>query len=148
MTEERASALANRIALLEPIKLKSATGEFKDACIITASEGERDEIVAALRAASRPQEPVAWPFLSSLEKTAKIMRRAHDGGGDRLMSIWTEDVQAVEEAVLALTGEELKPAEMVCPKCGAPDDAIACGDLKCPGAAIPKVSFKSAEGKP
>lgn len=40
-------------------------------------------------------EPVA--FLNCLKKTARIMRVTHDKGGERLMSIWEEDVQAVEE---------------------------------------------------
>lgn len=42
-------------------------------------------------------------FLKSLQRTAKIMRSAHDKGGDRLMSIWLEDLQAVEEAVELLS---------------------------------------------
>lgn len=50
------------------------------------------------------------PYLSSLERTARIMRSAHDQGGDRLMSIWTEDVQAVEEAAKDLRALSQAPA--------------------------------------
>jgi hypothetical protein len=51
-------------------------------------------------------------FLDSLKRTAKVMRTAHDSGGNRWMSIWTEDVQAVEEAVTALESPQVvAPAE-------------------------------------
>lgn len=54
---------------------------------------QRDHIDAEPAQRERPA------FLNSLKKTAKVMRSAHDKGGDRLMSIWTEDVQGVEEAI-------------------------------------------------
>lgn len=43
-------ALASRIALQAPVKMKSATGDFKDKCVVALTEIERDAIVTALRA--------------------------------------------------------------------------------------------------
>lgn len=45
----------------------------------------------------------AYPFLAALSTTLKTMKSAHDNGGERLMSIWLDDVQAVEAAILSLT---------------------------------------------
>lgn len=47
-------ALANRLELARPVKMKSSTGEFKDKCVVALTESERDAIVAALRASAIP----------------------------------------------------------------------------------------------
>jgi hypothetical protein len=41
-------------------------------------------------------------FLPALKRTAEIMRKAHDAGGNRWMSIWQEDLKAVEDAISLL----------------------------------------------
>jgi hypothetical protein len=50
-------------------------------------------------AAQARQEP---PFMAALLTTLNVMKSAHNRGSDRLMSIWEEDVRAVEAAVEAL----------------------------------------------
>lgn len=45
---------------------------------------------------------------------------------------------AEEERRAFPVSRPLAPQEMVCPLCGAPDDALACDNLKCPGTAIPR----------
>jgi hypothetical protein len=65
--------------------------------------GAADEIERLRNVAQGVTEP---PFLESLRKTAKVMKKAHDAGGDRSMSIWQEDLQAVEEAIAALSSAQ------------------------------------------
>jgi hypothetical protein len=38
--------------------------------------------------------------------------------------------------------------ELVCPLCGAPDDAVACDNLKCPGTAVPRHAFDASRASP
>lgn len=43
------------------------------------------------------------PFLGALSTTLTTMKTAHGKGGDRLMSVWEDDIQAVEAALSALS---------------------------------------------
>jgi GMP synthase PP-ATPase subunit len=81
---------------------------FSEAGIIKSATSDlvkkaADEIERLRNVAQGATEP---PFLESLRKTAKVMKKAHDAGGYRWMSIWQEDLQAVEEAIAALSSAE------------------------------------------
>ena len=89
-----------------------------------------DQCATELREALGGRTPAAtaqgspWPFQNALEKTLRVMKSAHANGGGRLMSIWEDDIQAVEEALAALTAnrtpaETVEPAAWHCPACEA-----------------------------
>jgi hypothetical protein len=74
---------------------------------------------------ARSQAVIASPLLSQLSATLEVMKSANSREPDRLMSVWSRDIEAVEAAVAALT----RP---VCTCGGDPDQPAAQHDLTCP----------------
>lgn len=68
-----------------------------------------------LYAAPAPSAAQEFPFLAELLTTLNVMKAAYNRDGDRLMSVWIHDVQAVEAAIKALSqphlGEQKPPSQ-------------------------------------
>jgi hypothetical protein len=88
---------------------REAGGEFYGPHVETGSMPEAKLLPflrSLLNQSPHCQAVIASPLLSQLSATLEVMKSANSREPDRLMSVWSRDIEAVEAAVAALTRPE------------------------------------------